>query len=271
MKEVNAVHSSNFSNAFGIFSLGQAAGLIVPSRVGNYSKVPMVMKLDDLSFESGLSAVNAETILDLVYICVAGIVSLIILSTFFLPLNFFSLIVLIFLIACLIGVLAFLFYIKYLQGIYGKSLEFTKDSSQGIFFKIPAYCVVKIYQLSQSTRTIFTDNKTVVKLIFFSLCFHLLAVLGFVLVIGSAHANLPLLIAFAIVTVSFLVGIVSLIPGGWGASDLSLIVLLVGGGISLPVATNIIILWRIVMYLPIFLVIGTYIIQKNIASRTPEG
>ena len=51
MKEVNALHSSNFSNAFGIFSLGQVAGLVVPSRVGNYTKVPMVMKLDH---ENGL-------------------------------------------------------------------------------------------------------------------------------------------------------------------------------------------------------------------------
>jgi phosphatidylglycerol lysyltransferase len=78
-------------------------------------------------------------------------------------------------------------------------------------------------------------------------------------VMESVHVTLPFTVVFAIFTLSILAGIASLIPGGLGASDLSQVVLLASQGVPLPEATNIVLLWRIVMYLPIVLVIGIYL------------
>jgi uncharacterized protein (TIRG00374 family) len=264
MKEVNALHSSNFSNAFGIFSLGQIAGLVVPSRVGNYTKIPMVMKLDGLSYESGLAAVNAETILDLAYICFAVVMSLFILSAFLLSNYALSLLLLFFLILFLLGCMVFMYKIDRFNGSYERIRAIGQETSRPYYILLPAQCITKLFEYIQSTRLIFIERKVVIQLIVFTLFFQLLGILGYFLVIQSVNVTLPIHVVFAIVTLSFLVGIISFIPGGLGASDLSLIILLASQGISLPVATNIALLFRIAMYLPIFLVIGVYLIQKKI-------
>ena len=92
-------------------------------------------------------------------------------------------------------------------------------------------------------------------------------VIGFLLVIESAHESLPLIFVFAILTLSFLIGIISMIPGGLGASDLSMIVLLENAGIALPVASNIALLWRFAMYIPIVAVSGLYLLKMHFYSE----
>jgi uncharacterized protein (TIRG00374 family) len=262
-KEVNARKSADFSNAFGLFSIGQVAGLIVPSRIGNYTKIPMMVKLDTVPYESGLAAVNAETILDLAYICLAGIGSLLILSAFFLSNNVLSLFLLIFLIVFLIGCILFMYKIDHFRSSYERILVIGKDTNRPFWIVIPAHCMTKLFEWIQSTRIIFTEKTVVVKLISSTLLFQILGILGYFIVMESAHVSLPFLMVFAILTISFLVGIISFVPGGLGVSDLSLIILLASQGIALPVATNIALLFRIAMYLPIFLVIGGYLIQKK--------
>jgi glycosyltransferase 2 family protein len=263
IKEVGAQNSRIFSHAFGMFSLGQAAGLVVPSRIGNYTKVPMVMKLDQLSYEKGFSAVNAETLIDLIYICAAGIVSLIIMSAFLLTSHFLLVLLLVGLIGILSVTLFIFYHIEHFQYYYEKSLKYTEKNNHSILIRVPAKLLVKLYDLILSTRKIFSHKELLVQLIVFALLFHLLAIAGYFLVIKSAHVSLSILVIFAIVTITFLVGIISLIPGGLGASDLSLIALLASQGVPLPVATNIALLFRIAMYLPILLVIGIYGIQKK--------
>jgi len=271
MKEVNAPISERFFNAFGCFSLGQIAGLVVPSRVGNYTKVPLVMKLDNISYNSGLSAVNAETILDLAYICIASIASLLILSTFFFSSGLiFSSVLLLLMITLLMGILTLLFKIDHFKEFYEKSCSCIEDANRQIWIRLPAKCIVKLFELSQSTRNIFTNESTVFKLGIFTLFFQLIGILGYFFVIESLHVTLPILTVFAILTISFLVGIISMIPGGLGASDLSLIMLLMSQGISLPVATNITLLFRIAMYLPILAVIGLYLLKQNLSTKPSE-
>jgi phosphatidylglycerol lysyltransferase len=267
MKTVKAENSQKFFNALGIFSLGQVAGLIVPSRVGNYAKVPMVTKLDNLPYGSGLSAVNAETIFDLAYICSAGIVSLVILSSFF-STHSFILTALIFLtIVLLVGAFAFQFLIRHNRIICTKLIAASHDSSRAWFIKVLAYYVGKLVELILSTKDILGEKSLVLQLGFTTLITQLFGVVGLFLVIGSADALLPFSDVFALLTISYIIGIVSLIPGGFGASDLSLIVLFGSEGIPLAVATNIAILWRIAMYLPIFVIIGLFFIQKKISGK----
>eukprot|EP00825_Cyclidium_porcatum_P013233 TRINITY_DN16975_c0_g1_i1.p1 TRINITY_DN16975_c0_g1~~TRINITY_DN16975_c0_g1_i1.p1 ORF type:complete len:203 (+),score=-2.64 TRINITY_DN16975_c0_g1_i1:181-789(+) len=154
-----------------------------------------------------------------------------------------------------------------LYTIQKKCLDAAKNPQRNFLIRIPAKFLVKIYELIQSTRKIFSDKKCVIRLIIFTLLFQLLGIVGYYLVIQSAHVNISFTVAFAILTITFLVGIVSMIPGGLGASDLSLIVLLASQGVALPVATNIVLLFRIAMYLPIVLVIGLYAIQTKILAR----
>jgi len=263
--EINAPVSAQFSHAFGIYSLGQIAGLVVPSRIGNYAKVPLVKKLDTISYEDGISAVNAETIIDLMYIGLAGIVSLGILSVVLhSSFQFASLLLLLFLMASLFGILVLLSNLDHFNERYERFRITAGRSDQPFWKKVPARCMMKIYELSLSTRKIFTNKNCVVKSGFYTLVFQLIGMLSFFFVIEAAHETLPLTIVFAILTLSILAGIISLIPGGFGASDISQIVLLVSQGISLPVATNIVILWRVVMYFPIVLVIGIYFIKTRL-------
>jgi glycosyltransferase 2 family protein len=263
--EVKAPKSAQFFNAFGINSLGQIAGLIVPSRIGNYAKVPLVMKLDTIPYESGLSAVNAETVIDLVYISLAGIVSLGILSvTLYSSFQFISLLFFLILVVALIVILFILYHLDHFNEIYEKIRDLAGQFGLPFWKRVPARTIAKVYELTRSTKAIFTNRECVIKSGFWTLIFQLIGILSFFLVIESIHVTLPFTVVFAIFTLSILAGIVSLIPGGLGASDLSQVVLLASQGVSLPEATNIVILWRIVMYLPVVLVIGIYLMRTKI-------
>jgi phosphatidylglycerol lysyltransferase len=264
ISEANAPKSGLFFNAFGFYSLGQITGLVVPSRIGNYAKVPLVMKLDNIPYESGLSAVNAETLLDLAYISLAGIASLSILSVYlYSSFEFVSIILLFLLIAILIGILVILYKLDHFEEIYEKSRSHAGETGRHLLTRIPSRFFSKIFELTQSTKNIFTNRYCLLKTGSSTVIFQFIGIFSFFLVIESAHVTLSFPVTFAILTLSILAGIISLIPGGLGASDLSLVVLLVSQGITLPVATNIVILWRIVMYLPILLVIGIYLLKRN--------
>ena len=263
--EVHAPKSAQYSNAFGVYSLGQIAGLFVPSRVGNYAKVPIVMKQDSISYEAGLSAVNAETIIDLAYMSLAGIVSfgilsLVFYSSFQLPLLF----LLLSLGAILFGIFILLNKLGHFNEMYKKTQNLASQIRQPFWKRVPAHCLTKLFEMTQSTRDIFTNRQCVVKSGIYTLCLQLSGILSFFLIIESVHAPLPFIIVYVIYTISTIAGIISLIPGGFGASDLSQIVLLASQGISLPVATNIVILWRVVMYFPIVLVIGIYFLKTRL-------
>jgi uncharacterized protein (TIRG00374 family) len=267
MQEINAQQSRIFFNALGIFSLGQVAGLVVPSRVGNYAKVPMITKLDNLSYEAGLSAVNAETVLDLTYICCAGIVSIFILSAFLATRLVFSWVLIVLTLLAFVGILVFLVKADNVQKIHEKLKRLASDIHRHKFVRFAAFWLGKLFALIQSTRDIFARKRTVAKLGVSTIVTQLFGVLGLLFVIESVHSALPLPDVFAILTISYLVGIVSLIPGGFGASDLSLIVLLINEGIPLEVATNIAILWRIAMYLPVLIIIGVFFLRKYITKN----
>ena len=229
------------------------------------------MKLDTLSLESGLAAVNAETIVDMIYICCAGILSLLIVSVFMSSQFFLSAIIIVIIIISLITALIVFWKIQSFQGTYGNLRNLSSTSDTGIFVKIPATVLGALYELIVSTREIFYKKVIITKLGIYTLVIQMLGVIGFLLVIESTHTTLPLIYVFAILTLSFLVGIISLIPGGLGASDLSMIVLLENAGIALPVATNITLLWRCAMYIPILTVSSLFLIKIQFFSQKKTG
>ena len=163
MQYAGAKKSQILLNAFGIFSLGQATGLIVPTRVGSYSKAPLIMTLDNLSYETALSAVNAETIVDLAYICCAGIASLIIIS-FFLSTHFFiSTALIVSIIIFLIIALIVLYKIQYFNGIYEHVIAKSAENNRHLLFLIPESVMGKLFDLILSTREIFSQEIIIAK------------------------------------------------------------------------------------------------------------
>ena len=266
MQEVNAQQSHVLFNALGISAIGLVAGLIVPSRVGAYAKVPIIMKLDNLSYETGVSAVNAETFLDLVYICCAGIVSFFILSSFFLSHTSLSIALILLTIGLLAGVSALLILLRNSEEISSKLAAIS--SGKNVFIRSPARFMGKIMELILSTKKLLRRKNLVSGLGSTTLISQFFGVVGLFLVIESTHTVLPFPEVFALLTISYIIGIVSLVPGGFGASDLSLIVLLGSEGIPIAVATNIAVLWRVAMYLPIFVMIGIFFLEQKLSGRS---
>ena len=264
MKAVNATLSQKFSHALGTFCFGQVAGLIVPSRVGNYTKVPLVTKLDNISFESALAAVNAETLFDMVYISCAGVMSISILSAFFLSMNIAIPVLVIFIVFVVAATTFFIFRISRFKSFISNVALAASDINRNMVVRILANLTGKFFDLIQSTQVIFTNGKSVLRIGSLTLITQLFGIAGLYLIIRSVHSPLPILEVFAILTISYIVGIASLIPGGFGASDLSLIAFLGYEGIPLSVATNIAILWRVAMYLPVLIVVGLYFMRENL-------
>jgi len=267
LQKINAKGAQLFFNAFGMFCVGQVAGLIVPSRVGNYSKVPLVRKMDKLSYEAIISAVNAETILDLAYICCAGVVSIFILSAFFSAYPYFSTILVVLILLILFGSYITLYNIQKFQPFYDRLFSIAANSNRNWLIRILEKCLLKLIDLIKSTRNIFSKRMIIAQLSGLTIITQLFGVLGMFFIIESVHVSLQLTDIFAILTITYIVGIASLIPGGFGASDLSLIALLGYEGVSLPDATNIVILWRIAMYLPIIVVTGIFFISGKIGKK----
>jgi uncharacterized protein (TIRG00374 family) len=252
-----------FLHAFGVFSLGQSAGMLVPTRVGNYAKVPLVTGMDPLTYEAGLSAVNAETILDLIYIVCAGVVSFFLLTVSLQDQTRWLLILALLLMALFLTVFL-LFGRRPLAGGAGGKLDAAASRpGSPALVRIPASILKRGIGLVDSTRDFFRSPYMVARLFIYTLIAQFLSVVGLFLVVTSAHATVPITGVFAILVISVIVGILSMIPGGLGASDVSMIVLLEGLGISLPVATNIAVLWRCAMYIPVLAASGIYLVHQR--------
>jgi uncharacterized protein (TIRG00374 family) len=263
MQEIHAEKSGIFVNSLGIFCLGQVAGLIVPSRVGNYSKVLMIKKMDEVPYETGLSAVNAETILDLAYICCAGVASFFIMSLFFSAHPYLSSFLLILIAVFLAGIIFILLALRHLEATYDHLTHIASDTKRPRFVRTLMSYLGKFLELILSTKEIFTKRNSLMKLSVTTIFTQIFGVTGLFFVISSFQSTLPFTEVFAILTISYIIGIVSLVPGGFGASDLSLIILLESEGIPVAVSTNIAIFWRFVMYIPIFIIIGSYFFQQQ--------
>jgi uncharacterized protein (TIRG00374 family) len=211
--------------------------------------------------------VNAETILDLAYICCAGIVSLFILSTFFSTHPFLSRALIVLTFVLLAGSFVLLLILRHIQAMRTKLVAVSRDSGRTWFIRAPTHYIGKLFELIVSTKELFREKKLVIKLGSTTIISQFFGVIGLFLVIGSTRTMLPFTDVFALLTISYIIGIASLIPGGFGASDLSLIVLLVTEGIELPVATNIALLWRVAMYLPVLMIIGVFFIERKIMKK----
>lgn len=266
LKEAHVNVSSRFYNAFGQFCFGQLAGIVVPSRVGNYTKIPLIRQLDSVTYELGLAAVNAETVLDLVYICGAGLASILLMSDLFSSRPGYSLILVVMIIIFGFGIFFVLYKITSLEKT-GKYLEdVSQDSTRTQLTRIPAMVLSKIIGLVLSTRNLLSSRIAVTELGILTIFTQIFGVLGLYCIILSVHANIPPMQVFAILSITYIIGIISLIPGGFGAADLSLIALLDQAGLSASVATNIALLWRIAMYLPILILVMIWYIRQKLAS-----
>lgn len=258
LREVKADKAKQLLNSLGIFSIGLIAGLIVPSRVGSYVKVPLVKKIDTISYGACVSAVNAETILDLFYICCAGIISFFIIFPLFSSAIAFSMLTI---VLCSIVIWVIYLKIKLFHSISERMSKLKEGMKQNARIVVIINGVRTLFSLLESTKTIFTGRKTVLELILLTVITQLFGVSALYLVTKSVHVAVSPIDVFAILTISYVIGIISLIPGGLGVSDLSLIILFENVGVDLAVATNIAILWRFCMYFPVGLILILFLLK----------
>lgn len=254
-KEIEAEQSSKFYNCLGFCAVGFLMGLVITSRLGYYGKAPLVAKYDSIPLSKGISAVNIETLQDLFFLIMATGISLFILmgyqSTTILSNGF-----LLGPIIAVIIIFSYLFFhpeilLKFCVSFQG-ALSRTNDSSRII--KCVKSIFLKIVQLIEDTHDLLLKKQLMGELFLVTLIYQIIAVVGFYSLILSFGTTISFVYLFAIYFISSVIGIISMIPGGFGSLDLSLIFFLQEGGLNLSESLNVVILWRFCIILPILLI-----------------
>jgi uncharacterized protein (TIRG00374 family) len=274
--EIEAKESSRLFNCMGFFSLGYLTGLIVPSRLGYYCKAPLLSKYDNIPLSRGISAVNIETLMDLFFLIIATVISV---SVFIFYNSYFTT----FLNTILIGLfLAFLCIFTYTLFYSEILLSFCTKIRDGFLTRNDAnICIcslkrifINLVQIIIGTKELLIKRKLLITLLIITFLSQIVNLFAFYYVILSIGKNLPILYLFSILTISTLIGIISMIPGGFGSLDLSLIFFLQNAGFSLSESLNIAILWRFCVIFPMFLVGSIFLLKDKIRGgllfRTPQ-
>lgn len=265
IKEIKADQSSKFFNCLGFCSVGFLMGLIIPSRIGYYGKAPLLAKYDHIPLSKGISAVNIETLQDFSFLILATVISILILIGYHQSSTILSNSALLVSMIAVTLVFSILFFhptiilksCKRLQD----ALSRMKDSNwvirrvKNIFFKI--------VQLIEDTHDLLLKRQFMGELFIITIIFQIITVLGFYCVILSMGKSISIIYLFAILFISTVIGIISMIPGGFGSLDLSLIFFLQAEGASLSESVDIVVLWRFCIILPIFLVASIFFIKTN--------
>ena len=251
--ELDAPISQKFFNCLGFCAFGYLCGLVVPSRIGYYGKVPLLLKFDHVTLTKSIAAVNIETLLDLYYFAIASILSIFIFMAYkntITPISIGSIFFLFFVFA----LISFVIYLKFdriimiNENVKKKILQ-VKESN--LFFKTGKKIILHITSLIFDTRDFIINKNLIIQLLFFTILSQIVAVFGLYLIILSIETDIPLIYLFAILQISYVVGIISMIPGGFGSSDLTLIFLLQQGGLQLSESLNIAVLWRVCTIIPL--------------------
>ena len=128
--------------------------------------------------------------------------------------------------------------------------------------------VMKLVELVTTTKELITKKGLLNKSLIITSLSQLIGVFGIYLLVFSIGESMSFVYFFYSFTLSYMIGILSMLPGGIGTTDVSLVVLLQSGGMALPNAVAIAILSRVIIYcvsalLAIFFIIKYYGFIKN--------
>ena len=270
-KEIGAEQSSKFFNSLGFCSLGFLAGLVIPSRLGYYGKAPLLTKYDGIPLSKGISAVNIETLQDFFFLILATVVSLFILMGYHVNSTILSNGILVVSIIAVTLMFSFLFFhptiiLKFCKNIYDTHSRMN-DSNRIV--KWVKYGFFKIFQLIEDTHDLLLKRRLMGELFLITIIYQLIMILGFFCVILSMGKFISIIYVFAILIISTVIGILSMIPGGFGSLDLSFIFFLHVGGLSLSESLDIAILWRFCIIFPILSMAALFFIKTKCDCTIP--
>jgi hypothetical protein len=270
--EIGANESRKLTMLIGAHSLGILLSLIMPMKSGYYIKVPILRSIDGIKYKQAIAAVNIETLSDLIYLLSLVPVYILIMM---LPLHqdsiisIFIYIMLIFVFLLLLSTILIQICLKLTPTISNLKLS---------YLGFAWHMVMKLVELVTMTKELITKKGLLNKSLIITSLSQLVGVFGVYLLVFSIGESMSFVSFFYYFTISYMIGILSMLPGGIGTTDVSLVVLLQSGGMALPNAVAIAILSRVIIYsvsafLTIFLILKYHdLIKKlrNYAANDPN-
>ncbi|MCK5601194.1 flippase-like domain-containing protein, partial [Candidatus Pacearchaeota archaeon] len=251
IRAIGAHKSSRFGMALGTTSYGLLYGLMLPAKIGQYVKATVLQKVDGVPYTKGISAVNIEVIAELGYLAIMTIISIVIAVLFLSAKSYWDVNTSVILIVILLVVfLIFILFPTKILMFISKKLVRDKGGKKSKK-RLIVWLKTKLDSILKNTAELVSDRKILNTNFVITLVIGLLSFLIMYLLISALGEYLNFAFVVFAVTISVVVGIISMIPGGIGTMDFSLLGILITGGISSPHAAAIIILWRVVLLIPL--------------------
>jgi uncharacterized protein (TIRG00374 family) len=256
VRTIGAKKSAGFGLALTVTSYGLLYALMLPAKIGQYVKATVLQKVDDVPYSKGISVVNIEAIAELGYLALMTVIALLIGLLLLSTASAWDLnigIILIVLLLILFGVLI-LFPTRILRFINERLLKSSDDKDAASRKGIANWLKAKLRGIFKETAELTSNRKVLSANFLITLVIGLLSFLTMHVLILSLGTQLDFALIVFSVTISMMIGIVSMIPGGFGTMDFSLLGLLITGGLVASNAVAVVILWRVVFFIPLVLV-----------------
>lgn len=221
-------------------TLGILLNKIFPLRAGTLFKTLYLKKMAKVPFGHSFGTVFAENIIEIIFIMASCFVVAMLLPIRSLELERAILITLFVFFACVVLFVLFLEYFP-MKWLMKKMLKFDFMKRRIPNKKTTIRKDFKKYLFSLPPKKLFLGGV-------FTLFIWFLTAIAHLVLIKGLNADVPLIYIYLISTFPFLVGVLSLIPGGLGLHEFTFVGILSLIGLPLPLATTIAILFRIVDY-----------------------
>ena len=265
IKEIGANESRKLAMSVGINSLGILLGLIMPLKSGYYIKVPILRSIDGIKYTQIVAAVNIEHLSDLIYLLSLVPVYIILMI---LPLQEDSI------ICTVIYVLTILLFLMLLSKTLIQIFLKTPSTISNLNLRYLGFArpiVMKLVELVTTTKELITKKGLLNRSLIITLLSQLIGVFGVYLLVFGIGESMSFVYFFYSFTISYMIGILSMLPGGMGTTDVSLVVLLQSGGMALPNAVAIAILSRVIIYFVSALLATFFIIKYHAFIKNLSG
>jgi uncharacterized protein (TIRG00374 family) len=261
VRAIGAYKSGKIGLAIGTTSYGLLYGLILPPKIGQYVKATVLQRMDKIPYTKGISVINIETIAELGYLAIMTIISIVIGVILLSNVNYLEIYfsILLMVILVILFCIFILFPARIIIFLNSKLLRKKKATNDHSGKGFVSWLKNKISRILTETAELASNRRVVSINFLITLAFGINAFLVMHILITAFGGYLNFLYIIFTVTISMLAGIISLIPGGIGTADFSMLGLLVAGGLDPATAVAIVILWRIILLVPLLLVFVVWI------------
>ncbi len=230
---------TNFSTIFKIAYLGYIANRFLPSRLGALLRAVLLSKKYKIRMGYSLASIFLDNMVVILYICLSSFA----VSSFFVfsaskMITQMVLFPIIFIAAMIIGFIV-LYYALKSRLVTRLFLKFKKLDKLRKKYGTNLMKDFKNYFLKFNYRNL-TYGVLVTIIIWLNM-----SLVNFFIIKASGH-TIPIVFLYLASTLPAVIGIITLIPGGFGTQELSIVGILMAAGLSLPVATSVALLNRFI-------------------------